>query len=99
MSDTPPICSGRRWGVAGLILCAGGLLLPPLAWTLVDNFWIHFAPAVVVQVAAVVLGVCGWRHWTGKLATYLGGMALALLMGVVAMVLILTVSAHHGRPL
>ena len=82
-----------------MILCAGGVLLPPLAWTLVDSFWLHFVPAVVVQVAAVVLGVCGWRHWTGKLTVYLSGMALALLIGVVVMVLILTVSAHQGRPM
>lgn len=82
-----------------MILCAGGFLLPPLAWTLVDTFWLHFLPAAVVQVVVVVLGVCGWRHWTGKLAAGLGGLALALLGGAVALVLILAASAHHGRPL
>ena len=99
MPETQPRDNRTRWGVAGLILFASGLLLPPLAWTWVDDFWVHWLPALVAEAGAVALGWRGRRHWTGKLAVWLGVTMLVLLVALVAAVLALTLSVHGGVPL
>ena len=100
----------KRFGKIALALCLGGLVLPVVlhALCLPRNSWAELESWVAViqvsflcELAALVLGIIGWKSDTGKAAVIVAvvlpffATAVAAILGVLFGVLIATVSVRE----
>lgn len=84
-----------QFAQGGLALMILGVVAPVFLWATTQNFWLVTGPALVLQAAAMTLGVLGWRFPAGKIVVFLSGAMLLLLAAFAAFVAMIVLNPDH----
>jgi len=84
-----------QFALGGLALLLLGVVAPALFWAATQNFWFVTGPTLILQVAALALGVLSWRSPAGKVTVVLSGAVLLLLAAFIGFVAIIVLNPNH----